>query len=219
MNRIDDDDVLNQPIMKLKANDLKGPRPTKGNLNRIIIDHIRFIEARIKEADNDGKTAISYDIVGDFDVPFMDPKDMQIFVYSTIIKELHSCKYKVAFRNEPGNYTFFIKWRSELAMNELEARREIVHIASSRYKNEKKKINLKKSGLMDKNNNLIMKDVSKKTITFSDQIGSESAMRSQPGHTDRQSYVDHSNGGHSNILEIDDDNLDNLDWSSLLGTN
>jgi hypothetical protein len=211
MNNSRPDDILNQPIMRLNANALKGPVPTKGNLNRIIIDLIRDIEAKIKEADNEGKTAISYDTTGDFAVPHMEPKDIQTFVYSSILKELHNNNFVVAFRNSPNNYTFFIKWKSEFAKHELQNRAEIINIASVRFKNERQKIILNKSCAIIKSREVInTKAVSGQNIAMQQQgLSRQVVPPATAGHT----------SGNLASQNITEDDLDNLDWSELLGTN
>jgi hypothetical protein len=214
MNNSRPDDILNQPIMRLNANALKGPVPTKGNLNRIIIDLIRDIESKIKEADNEGKTAISYDTTGDFAVPHMEPKDIQTFVYSSILKELHNNNFVVAFRNSPNNYTFFIKWKSEFAKHELQNRAEIINIASVRFKNERQKIILNKSGsIMQSRGTPNSKPLPVHTLQKPQQQQQGPSRQVVPPATAG------STTGNLASQSMPEEDFDNLDWSELLGTN
>lgn len=239
-----DDTDLHEPIMTLKADNLHGPKPTKGKLKKIVIEHIKYIEQKIKEADSENKTAIEYNIVSDFDIPGMNNDDIQTFVYSKIIEDLSICGYEIAFRNEIDNYTFFITWRSKIAKLELDKRKKILNIASKKFKDYKNMIINKKSGLHKKNNKNNDDDIlsmNKLNLSSSDIIsaGQSSMLNSsqsqqqsrrvrwanpseqspRAGHriTQTGSGRDDQNLSVDDILaSIDDEDLENTPWSSIL---
>jgi hypothetical protein len=120
--------LINKNLMTINAKQISESNPDILMLNGKIINHIRQIEGKIRDAKKNKFSGIKYSAL-DRHFPVsegMGNKKAQIYVYSTIIEQLKLNGFETKFTINDKEVSILISWPVEIDDNDYRRRAEVI---------------------------------------------------------------------------------------------
>jgi len=120
-------------IKNLTADSLYKKSSTQAVI-KLIEDHVIAIKDKIKDANRNGISSITYTLPSVISMPNISGEDARIVLYSQLITKLEEDGFTANIIDKIDDYKLIVSWRSEIDPAEMEQMRKIVqsHIIKPR---------------------------------------------------------------------------------------